>query len=123
MEIRVDPVTRVCIGALWATLGLAACAVAPPPIVYDLPEGAQAATAAFDQRVKARFPAGSDEAPLRAELVRQRFVIRASEDSPPTFIATYEHGDVSCRADWTIQWREDGGRIADIGAIYASTCL
>jgi hypothetical protein len=109
--------------ALFGAIALAGCKDLPPPIGDDLPEGANAASAAFDQRVKARFPAGSDEGVLRAELVRERFVIRTSEDAPPTFIATYEHSDITCRVDWTIQWREDGGRIVDIGAKYLPTCL
>lgn len=95
----------------------------PPPLGYDLPEGASAASAAFDQRVKARFPVGSDEGALRAELVRERFVIRTTEDSPVTSIATYELPDAACRVDWTIQWREDAGRIVDINAKYSPTCL
>jgi hypothetical protein len=108
---------------LFGGLTLVGCKGIPPPLAYDLPEGGYAATAAFDQRVRARFPVGSDEGPLRAELVRERFVIRVSEDSPPTFIATYEHADVACRVDWTIYWHEDGGRIIDIGARYSPTCL
>jgi hypothetical protein len=95
--------------ALFGAIALAGCKDMPPPIGDDLPE--------------ARFPAGSDEGVLRAELVRERFVIRTNEDSPPTFIATYEHSITTCRVDWTIQWREDGGRIVDIGAKYLPTCL
>jgi len=109
--------------ALLSAICLVGCTDMPPPIVYDLPEGASAATAAFDQRVKTRFPAGSDEAALRDELLREGFVIRASEDSPPIFVATYERGDSTCRVDWTIQWRADGGRIAELGAKYTPTCL
>jgi hypothetical protein len=115
--------TKTGIVSLCAALALVACREVPPPLADDLPEGAYAATAAFDLRVKARFPVGSDEGTLRAELARERFVIRASDDSPPTFIATYEHPDVVCRVDWTIYWHVDGGRIADISAKYRPTCL
>jgi hypothetical protein len=111
------------IAALCGAIVLVGCTDMPPPLAYDLPEGAYAATAAFDQRVKSRFPVGSDDGALRAELVRERFVIRTSGDSPATFTATYEHGDSTCRVDWTIQWREDAGMIADIGAKYWPTCL
>ena|ERR1700722_2367821 len=111
------------IAALFGAIALVGCTDMPPPLAYDLPEGAYAATAAFDQRVKTRFPVGSDEAILRAELMRERFVIRASGDSSATIIATYEHADSTCRVDWTIQWREDAGKIVDIGAKYWPTCL
>jgi hypothetical protein len=102
---------------------LVACKDTPPPIARDLPEDAYAAIVAFDQRVKARFPVGSDEAALRAEVARERFVITTDRDSPTIFIATYEHNDFTCRVDWTIQWRADGGKIVDIGAKYWPTCL
>jgi hypothetical protein len=108
---------------LFAALSLVACKVVPPPLAYDLPRDTDAATTAFDQRVKARFPVGSEEGALWAELVRERFVIRASQESPPTFIATAEQPELYCRVDWTIYWHEDGGKIVDIGARYSQTCL
>jgi hypothetical protein len=108
---------------LFGVLALAGCKDLPPPLASDLPQGGDAATAAFDQRVKARFPVGSDEGTLWAELVRERFVIRASEESPPTLIATQVQPQLYCRVDWTIYWHEDGVKIADIGAKYSQTCL
>jgi hypothetical protein len=95
----------------------------PPPIAKDLRGDANAVSVALDQRAKTRFSVGSSEAALRAELIRERFVVRAKPDPGTGFIATYEHSDFTCRVDWTIQWRAEEGTIAEIGARYWPTCL
>src|ERR1700730_11500126 len=51
-------------------LDLSACTDSPPAIGSHLPGTFAVASDAFDQRVKARFPAGSNEAAFRAELAR-----------------------------------------------------
>jgi hypothetical protein len=111
------------ITALVSVIGLVACSDMPPTIAKDLHGDAYAISAALDQRAKARFPVGSDEAVLRAELARERFVVRAKPDPGTGFSATYEHSDFTCRVDWTILWRAEEGKIVDIGAKYWPTCL
>jgi hypothetical protein len=111
------------ITALVSAIGLVACSDMPPPIAKDLHGDAYMVSAALDQRAKARFPVGSSEAALRAELARERFVVRPQPDSGTGFIATYEHSDFTCRVDWTIHWRAEEGKIEDIGAKYWPTCL
>ena len=50
--------------------GDASAWAAPPPIGQGLPSNIREAGAEFDRRVQARFPVGSDENELRAELAR-----------------------------------------------------
>jgi hypothetical protein len=111
------------ITALVSVIGLLACSDMPPSIAKDLHGDAYTISAALDQRAKARFPVGSSESVLRAELARERFVVRPRSDSDTSFMATYEHSDFTCRVDWTIHWRAEEGKIEDIGAKYWPTYL
>lgn len=61
----------------FATLSLTACAELAPLIGRGLPPALAEARPAFDQRVKERFPIGSDEAAMRAELRREGFAFRS----------------------------------------------
>jgi hypothetical protein len=83
-------------------LDLLACTDSPPAIGSHLPGSFAVASDAFDQRIKTRFPVGSDEAALRTELVRERFVITRDKDS---------------------RWSGADGKIATIGASYKEVCL
>jgi|HubBroStandDraft_3_1064219.scaffolds.fasta_scaffold308701_2 hypothetical protein len=102
---------------------LAACAGSPPPIGAHLPGVIREASNAFDQRVKARFPIGSDEGALRQELAKQKFIIRRKPEAPFSFSATYTASELVCRADWDIRWSMFGGKIESIGAGFGETCL
>jgi hypothetical protein len=104
-------------------VGLTACTDSPPPIGAHLPSVIVEASAAFAQRVTARFPLGSDERALHRELVAQKFVISRNPESPFRFTARYTANQLVCRADWTIRWSEFGGEIESIGASFGETCL
>jgi hypothetical protein len=102
---------------------LSACAGAPPAIGSHLPGPFSAVSGAFDQRVKAQFPIGSDETALRAVLTQERFVIIRDRDSPFSFTARYGASELVCRADWTVRWSVFEGKIATIGGGYQEICL
>jgi hypothetical protein len=108
---------------LLMTLILPACADSPPAIGSHLPGTFSVAADAFDQRVKARFPIGSDEAALRTEMMQQRFVIARDKDSPFSFSAGYVANELICRADWVIRWSVFEGKVAAIGGSYEEICL
>jgi hypothetical protein len=110
------------IPAMFAALDLLACADSPPTIGSHLDASTAEASAVFDQRVKARFPVGSDEGHLREELVRERFVIIRDRDSPFRFSATYSVSELFCRRDWSIRWNMDDGTITDIDGNFWLTC-
>jgi len=76
MRLRV---TSIIVLITWC---LAACAHSPPPIGAHLPGVLRDASDVFDQRVKARFPIGSDERALRQERAKQKFVIGRTPESP-----------------------------------------
>ncbi len=108
--------------AMFAALGLSACADSSPTIGSQLGASADESSAVFDQRVKARFPVDSDENALRAELVRERFVIIRDKESPTRFSAAYSVSELFCRRDWIVRWNVNAGKIADIGGKYWLTC-
>jgi hypothetical protein len=104
-------------------LYLSACTDSPPAIGSHLPGTFAVASDAFDQRIKARFPVGSDEDALRAELVRERFVVAHDKDSALSFSARYHANELVCAADWVIRWSAINGRISDIKGSYKEVCL
>ena len=102
---------------------LSACAAWPPLIARNLPPGADR-TQSFDKRVKERFPVGSDEEKMLAELRHEGFTISETPTEPTRyrFAATYEARDLVCRIFWTVHWSSENTRITDIAADYASIC-
>ena len=115
------PVSAIAVVAL--VLDLSACLGSPPAIGRHLPGSFSVASDAFDQRVKVRFPLGSDEADLRAELARERFVITQDKDSALNFVARYHTNELVCASDWAIRWSRVDGNIANIEASYKEVCL
>jgi hypothetical protein len=111
--------------AFLATLSLSACAHAPPPIGRGGPRLAADVTPWFDTRVKQRFPVGSDDGSLRAELQKEAFVIKQAGDqaSRYPFTATHQANEGVCRAWWTIRWASEQGKVTDIAAEWGQTCL
>jgi hypothetical protein len=105
-------------------LSLTACTTAPPPIARGLPANIQEARRAFAERVPARFPVGSSESDLRAELHREHFAIRAADprQAPYQFTALVDHPGV-CRLRWGISWSAADDRITAIGGSYSADCL
>jgi hypothetical protein len=101
---------------------LTACAAWPPPIARNLPAGDRSTS--FDKRVKERFPVGSDEEKMLAELRHEAFTIaRITTDSPRyQFAATYEAHDLRCKLHWTVYWSTESAKITSIAGDYSSIC-
>src|SRR5579862_2677552 len=104
--------------AMITALLLAGCSgqPPPPPIGRDLPRGVGHTSAAFNERVTQRFPAGSDESKLMVELRNERFAITETHDSSGRnrLSASYEVHSVMCRETWTVQWIAEQGKIKEI---------
>jgi hypothetical protein len=105
------------------SLALAGCTTARAPLGEGLHGPVKELRAEFVRRVKGQFPIGSDEAVLRAELLRQDFAIVRDRDAPFSFSATYHSGGIACVEDWNVRWSVYAGRIADIEGNWGQTCL
>ena len=107
-----------------AVFSLAACTTKPPPIAGGLPNNIQEARQAFSERVPMRFPVGSAETDLRAELQRQRFTIRTAGAyrAPYQFSASVDIPGI-CRRTWVILWSAQTHQITSIAGDYSETCL
>ena len=105
-------------------LSLAACTTKPPPIARGLPSNIQDARQAFSERVPTRFPVGSAETDLRAELLRQHFTIRTAgaNRAPYQFLAIVDIPGF-CRQTWVILWSAQTNQITSIAGDYSQTCL
>jgi hypothetical protein len=91
-----------------------------------LPRNFKQANAAFDQRVKTRFPLGSPESNLLAELKREHFKISPVDDRSGRFSHDAIRGGnmgPTCNLQWEILWRSADAKIAEIAATYYATCL
>jgi len=108
---------------LLSFLAIAGCTTAPPRIGAGLHGPVEDVRAEFDQRVKARFPVGSDETLLHSELTLEKFTITRDKDSPFGFSAIYQSGGIACVIDWRVRWSKFEGRVEDIGSGWAQTCL
>jgi hypothetical protein len=102
---------------------LSACTDSPPAMGSHLPGSFSEASDAFDERVKGRFPVGSDETALRAELAREKFVVSADKDSPSGFVARYHADELVCGTSWVIRWSVAEAKVATIGGSYREVCL
>lgn len=71
-----------------------------------------------------RFPVGSAETDLRAELQRQRFTIRTAgaNRAPYQFSAIVDIPGF-CRQTWVILWSTQTNQITSIAGDYSQTCL
>lgn len=94
--------------AALATVLLSGCYSTVPSIAQGGPKNVELVTPYFDNQIKRRFPVGSDEEKLRAELYRESF--RISETNDPQvgyqYIATYQDNGV-CKVVWTVRWNSD----------------
>lgn len=112
---------------LLACLALSACATPAPPIGRGLPRNFEDASHAFDERLRTRFPVGSSEADLVAELSREHFKIgpaRPEADSLHEFSAIHG-GEMfpACDLTWVVIWAAQGGKITRMRGSYYATCL
>jgi hypothetical protein len=116
---------RQIVVAVLTTFCVAACANAPPPIARNLPSVFAAAQPVFNQRVKERFPVGSHEQTLLAELRREGFTLSPKNvaPTPSKSEAVYTVHRVACRRDWRILWSANDGKITAISGRYGAACL
>jgi hypothetical protein len=119
-RVRVPSVATL----LGAALGVAACAERAPPLGRGLSGNIMAASAAFDQRVKTRFPVGSQESALTAELAREGFVMKSDPDPSQRYWqgAVREIHRFPCLESWSVNWNADGGKITDVRGGFGTVC-
>jgi hypothetical protein len=115
---------QMTLAVLWVFL-LPACSDSTPPIGRGLPKTFAPTAPDFDIRVKQRFPVGSDEGKLLAELRNERFTIQDIHEPSSRYgrSALYESHDVACKASWTIRWAAEQGKITDIEGSARQVCL
>jgi hypothetical protein len=102
-----------------------ACSVPSPELARGLPRSF-GPTSDFDQRVKERFPVGSDQQRLSAELRRQRFSNRptTSLDGAYEYVSYFDRTEFPCRETWTVLWSANLGSITAIAGRYSGDlCL
>lgn len=106
-------------------IGLSACQGTRPAIAKNLPGGTwHDVSSAFNARVQSRFPIGSSEADMLAELRREKFMISTDKsDSRYQFSALRDLPGFPCRLSWTIQWGSDAGKISEIHGAHGGSCL
>lgn len=112
--------------AVTIVVGLSACQGSPPLLAKNIPGGTWGdVSSAFNARVQSRFPPGSSEADMEAELKREHFESEARDtsDSPFRFSALRDLPGLVCRRFWTIEWNSDAGKIAEIKGSYGGVCL
>jgi hypothetical protein len=119
--MRTLPILALVIG-----LALSACQGSPPPIGGNLPGGTwHDVSSAFNARVQRRFPIGSSEDDMLAELRRENFKTETYDKSVSRyqFSAVRELPGFPCKRFWTIQWNTDAGKITEIDGGYGGSCL
>ena len=108
--------------AVFCAFVVSACSNAPPSLGRGLPR-TFGPTPDFDNRIKERFPVGSEESKLLAELHGERFATPEFKDpsEPYRFTALYVAQSI---ASWRIQWNAEQGRIIGIDGWYSGEiCL
>lgn len=115
---------RISIPILSIVLLLSACANKAPELGKGLPRSWSDQTPYFDERIKQRFPIGSDKVALINELRSERFSIRENHESQSQFkhIAVYEQPGL-CRETWVVTWDEDQAKLSKIEGHYHQVCL
>ncbi len=88
-----------------------------PPLLRDLPGDYAAATAMLTDRARARFPAGTPESAVTAELLAQGFKV-----SPPTHSAEWRREGLPCVEIARIWWRAEQGRVTAIEGLRNALC-
>lgn len=94
-----------------------------PALIRDMATAVDQITPTFSDRIKARFPIGSDENELISELRSEGFEPRWNLRGEPR-VAVLVRGGPACREEWRVFWRTDASdMVAVIGAEYAPICL
>ena len=108
---------RIFAFAMAVSMCLSACGTPPPRLAEGLRANNRSAPdPAWDQRLRERFPVGSEESSMLKELRKQRFKVSAVS-------AYYTSADLVCSQTWTIAWHAENGRITDISGVHNGACL
>ncbi|MCJ2182040.1 hypothetical protein MTR62_04885 [Novosphingobium sp. 1949] len=92
-----------------------------PPIADRLPADVRVAERAFDQRVKAAYPAGSVEKIAIAELAKNGFEI--SPTGPDGYRSAYiQRGDAICTTLWSVRWNAKANSITQAFGVFGHRC-
>lgn len=81
-----------------------------PQLVRGLPKGLLTGKTAFDARVKARIPDGTDSHKLLSLLEREGF--HARNIGNESLLATFEQKSSPCAYDWGVSWQVDSHDLA-----------
>jgi hypothetical protein len=118
---------RRCLSGQLAVLMIAACSGCsepPPEIARNLYGGTVLKTShKFDQRVATRFPVGSEEGKMIAELRREHFELTEAADASHYSTARRDIPGLACRDTWNIKWLSRDGKITEIQGGYGQLCL
>ena len=95
---------------------LAACQQKVPEIGRDLPSNYAEGEQIFDQRIKARFPAGTDEKQAIEELQGQGFQLSPSMEGVRD--ATFIRKEAVFQTIWSMRWRANDGKISEVWGVY-----
>ena len=87
-----------------------------PDLVAGLPSDVQESEAAFDFRVKERFPAGTSEDAVKAELRQQGFDLLPAYDGVQD--ATFYRKRFPFTTLWSVRWRANSGMITDVWGVH-----
>lgn len=93
-----------------------------PALLQNLTGGVQDVKAQFDRRIRERFPVGSSEEQLTAELRGADFH-PAWEQKAGWRHASYDRPGLPCRTFAHVQWQAEAGRITAISGSYSRSCL
>jgi hypothetical protein len=77
-------------------------------LVADLPRKLPEGELAFDARVRERFPSGTSEEELKADLLKQGFKLLPEFDG--VYDASLYRGWI-VKAMWSVRWKSQRGRI------------
>ena len=125
--LRIIKIMRMSFARLGAALMVSACGSAAPELGRDLPRSWSDQTPYFGDRIKQRFPIGSDEVKLSDELRKEGFAIRENNGDTPAWFkysATYEPSGISaCGESWAVSCDDAQGKIARIEGRYRQVCL
>lgn len=106
---------------------LAACGAETPDCGADLPEIARGlppdfaeGEAVLNARLRSRFPIGTPEKALVAELRKQGFPMPPVRDSEGNAYADSTCDGVISQTIWSVRWRAKEGRIVEIWGMYAT---
>lgn len=94
---------------------LSGCGASEPEIGRGLPSRYAEAEPLFDQRVKDRFPPGTDEKRLVGELKKQGFEVLPTHGDVND--ATFKRGWI-VQTLWSVRWRAKDNRVTEIWGVH-----